>query len=1596
LNRALISVFVLASLAPVAAQAQTLAFPEAEGFGRFATGARTNLSSASVYHVTNLNDSGPGSFRDAVSQSNRFVVFDVGGIANIQSVVPVASNITIAGQTAPGGFTIYNDRISFTSSNNLISRHFAVRKGQPGVRTDAASIARGTNMIFDHMSITWGVDGTFDINPDTGYVIDNITIQNSIVAQGLDRLGHSTGGLMQPGDGHQTSVINSLWADNVTRNPKVKGENEFINNVVYGWETAAYIMGGDSSGTSHANVEGNYFIEGPVDGSSAFSGGNSNFHIYANDNWVDGNRNGVLDGTLNSSYPGSDVVATRYAFPTTATLTAQQAVAHVMQNAGVTIVRDAVDTRLMQEVASYGTLGGVIMRETDLFPGFGTDPIYLNPRARLVDADNDGIADNWESAHGLNPANGTDWKGLNGAGYTRLEEYLNELGADGTTVTSTGGAWTSGSTWTSGVPTLADDAVASGSLTLASGHAFARRLSLDGSLDVTGGTVDVFDTATYNGSLSISGGIVTAGRVLIASTGQMGSLAVEAGGTLQTGTVASAGGAATLSINGGTFRATGVPDVKVATTFAAAGATIDTNGYSGAVSGAISGAGGLTKRGAGSLMLSGPIAYSGPTAIEEGEVVVQGSGWGQTSAVTLGSGTTLDLSAVPSGLNLTAGKSLGGSGTVVGDVVANSGAVVRPEGTIQVIARAVGIQAESLALGSDWAVFDNAVHGTGANGSYDGSDLNGGGIVLVTNDRSGVAPVATGAAATTVSIPETKTWYLYAKTAEPTFSPIAGDPATQPGGNNSFFTSGLSNTAQATTSNYEEVQTYATPGNEATWNLVSPTLTPLDGVNVPLNAGIDYFLTAGVNPFVVYGREVGTIIDGFVLADTNLTAAQLEAALSGATAFGEERVLTIDGNYSQASGATLTVEVADGDALNKLSVSGTAMLGGDLSISVASGFVPQASDVFEILSAASLVSQFVNAAPGARIATADGAGSFLVNYDYTNDRVTLSDFAFLLPGDFNGNGVVDAADYTVWRNGLGSIYALDDYNVWKTHFGQTAGSGSGSKANAAVPEPATWIALMFGIAAMLTIRRMRIQCSVHGRWIASVAVASLLPALSALAYPTLPTIPAGTFTVPAATGNAATDTSNITSTITAAVNAGGGTVVVPAGTYLSNQFSLKSNINLHLDSGATIRNNVPTSSLITTSGTLHDVAITGSGIIDGRATDTNGNNLVSLRHITNVLVQGVTIQNSSKFHLVVEEDTNLTVDGININDNYTISQHGGYLKNTDAIDYSGSHILIQNSNINSGDDDIVAKPQNTFCSDITITNNVIGAGHGISVGGQTNAGLDGLTVSHITFTGTDNGLRLKSGSAAINSSGGGGVVKNVRFSDITMTDVQHPIIINSWYNGGDHYGPNELSGSTLHNALLFDPTNPGDPTVQVDQNNNTELYPFYDNISYSDITATGGTENVAIIYGLNSIPASPTDPLRNIDGISFDNVSLSGRYGADIYYASNLDLSGLTVTATNGNAINLFGNTFVPVVLTGDYNLDGVVDAADYTVWRNGLGTIYTQDDYDVWKAHFGQTSSGSGAKANAAVPEPSSGLLVLIGVLAMFAHRRAAARSAP
>ena len=124
----------------VSMSAQQLAFPSAQGWGRFATGGRTGT----VYHVTNLNDSGSGSLRDAVSQPNRIVVFDVAGVIRINSRMSFAKNLYVAGQTAPGeGITVYGDGVTFSGSDNIIVRYMRFRMGAVGTKDkDAAGIGR--------------------------------------------------------------------------------------------------------------------------------------------------------------------------------------------------------------------------------------------------------------------------------------------------------------------------------------------------------------------------------------------------------------------------------------------------------------------------------------------------------------------------------------------------------------------------------------------------------------------------------------------------------------------------------------------------------------------------------------------------------------------------------------------------------------------------------------------------------------------------------------------------------------------------------------------------------------------------------------------------------------------------------------------------------------------------------------------------------------------------------------------------------------------------------------------------------------------------------------------------------------------------------------------------------------------------------------------------------------------------------------------------------------------------------------------------------------------------------------------------------------
>lgn len=401
--------------------AQQLAFPEAQGWGRYATGGRTG----SVYHVTNLNDTGTGSLRDAVSQPNRIVVFDVSGVIRINSRIVFKNNLYVAGQTAPGeGVTVYGDGVSFSGADNIIVRYMRFRMGAVGTKDkDAGGIANGQNMIFDHCSFSWGQDENFSINWDNkGTAPQNITLMNSIVGQGL--MTHSAGGLMQA---ENISLYRILLVDNSTRNFKVKGVNQYVNNLVYNWKNAAYNMGGDSEGQSYANIESNLFINGPAVGGNCLTGGNANFHFYGTDNWQDSNRDGVYNPTEFTEDGGGDRQATPYDYPTLEKWTANELVEKLLPDVGASLpYRDLADCYMVDEVLSFGQKGNLITNENELPIGVPTSWSWFKGE-KPADSDNDGMPDVWENAHGLNANDASDAMLIADNGYANIENYINGI-----------------------------------------------------------------------------------------------------------------------------------------------------------------------------------------------------------------------------------------------------------------------------------------------------------------------------------------------------------------------------------------------------------------------------------------------------------------------------------------------------------------------------------------------------------------------------------------------------------------------------------------------------------------------------------------------------------------------------------------------------------------------------------------------------------------------------------------------------------------------------------------------------------------------------------------------------------------------------------------------------------------------------------------------------------------------------------------------------------------------------------------------------------------------------------------------------------------
>jgi len=410
--------FVLVSLLAVAsAGAQTLAFPGAYGFGASATGGRTGT----IYHVTNLNDSGAGSFRDAVSSGNRIVVFDVGGYIVLSSVVSLASNLTIAGQTAPGGgIGLMGREISLSGKSNIIMRNVRMRQGLLDPESGKSALNMGTakNVILDHCSFAYGQWDSVDA---VGTV--NFTVQNSIIA---NPIGQQFGAHVETGP---STFYRNLWVNAHNRQPLAKDNTQYINNIVYDYQLG-YTAGNTGGKFSHDLIN-NYFITGPITTtpSDAWFQMNANQSVYPVGNYLDNARDGVLNGipynTIDASgtYLTAPWAATTSSIPT---LSAADAFPSVVASSGA-LPHDAVDQFAISDVNSLG-LSGKSYKDQSLTGLANSGYGVIASGTPFPSTSNDGIPDYWATANGISTTDATAGTAAYGTtGYTNVEAYFNSL-----------------------------------------------------------------------------------------------------------------------------------------------------------------------------------------------------------------------------------------------------------------------------------------------------------------------------------------------------------------------------------------------------------------------------------------------------------------------------------------------------------------------------------------------------------------------------------------------------------------------------------------------------------------------------------------------------------------------------------------------------------------------------------------------------------------------------------------------------------------------------------------------------------------------------------------------------------------------------------------------------------------------------------------------------------------------------------------------------------------------------------------------------------------------------------------------------------------
>jgi len=453
------------------------AFPGAEGFGSQTSGGRGGR----VIYVTNLNNSGAGSLRQAAEMETgpRIVVFKVGGVISLQSEIFIKNpHLTIAGQTAPGNGVVLRGGGIRIATSNIIVRGMKVRpgdrpEGEVTTTRDGFTVSgSGTsglvqNIIIDHNSFSWSLD---ELGSVWTTDVSEITFSNNIFAQALDDSihvdeghiwpdfgRHSMGFLAGAPDGstdssHHITLLKNLFISNNDRNPRISSYNvDIINNIFYNWGTNGATFHRRTGG-SYAillNVYGNHWLRGPSTRCAWNNCGNDakpirmddslgNAKIWMDDNVDEGRYHGdpnsgsdwdlvwCLNGTTGCYRSGSPVFS-----PSATLLPTFQAYDYVLANVGANPKnRDAIDDGFIKNVINNN--GSIIdcidscNESTDRdYPMSNPWSVYPTVSSSITDSDSDGISNSWETSHGLNPNDATDRNNLAPSGYTWIEEYIN-------------------------------------------------------------------------------------------------------------------------------------------------------------------------------------------------------------------------------------------------------------------------------------------------------------------------------------------------------------------------------------------------------------------------------------------------------------------------------------------------------------------------------------------------------------------------------------------------------------------------------------------------------------------------------------------------------------------------------------------------------------------------------------------------------------------------------------------------------------------------------------------------------------------------------------------------------------------------------------------------------------------------------------------------------------------------------------------------------------------------------------------------------------------------------------------------------------------